>query len=520
MVIGGGHNGLVAAFYLARRGLRTLVLERRERVGGACTTEPTWPGYRVSTAAYVLNLLRPAILRDMRLAERGLALDAQDPAYCALYPDGRHLYVANDTRWTCEEMARFSRHDAEAYPRMEQDLRRLARFLAPLFDAPPPDPRARRLSDLWGLLRLGARAARQRGSLAEIAWLMATSAKSFLDQRFESEEIKALLASQAVIANSVGPAAVGTAYVLLHHVAGEVAGGGWAWGFVRGGMGRVSELMAEAAREAGVEIRTGVEVERILTRNGRVRGAALADGTEIEARIVVSNADPKRTFLGLVDPEALPAEFLSAIRGYKCDGTIMKINLAVGELPRIKRLPGDGVQPYHRASIQTCTSMEEMERAADEAKHGVPAREPMIEMCIPTVFDPSLAPPGKHVISILARYLPYRLREGTWDSIRDTIADRILARLAEFMPNLPGSIEHREVLSPVDLERRFALTGGHTAHGDMSPDQIFFLRPVPGYGDHRSPIAGLYLCGAGTHPGGGVCGAAGRNCAQQVLRDN
>ena len=519
VVVGGGHNGLVAAFYLARRGLRTLVLERRDLVGGACVTESTWPGYRVSNAAYVLSLLRPAVLRDLKLRERGLRLDPLDPPYCSLYPDGRRLYVSNDTRQTCDEIARFSRRDADEYPRMESYLRRLAGLLAPLFDSPPPDPALRRLRDLAGFVRLGGRALATRDSLAEMAWLFTTSARQFLDERFESEEVKALLASQAVIANSVGPSAQGTAYVLLHHVAGEVAGGGWAWGFVRGGMGRVTEMMAEAAREAGAEIRTGVEVSRIVSRNGRVTGVALDRGEEIAARIVLSNADPKRTFLGLVEPGALDAPFLSAIRRYRCDGPIMKINLAVGELPRLRSDTGSGVQPYHRSSIQICPSMESMERAADEAKYGAPAREPMIEMCIPTVFDPSLAPPGRHIISILARYLPYRLREGSWDGIRDPVADRILAQIGEYMPNLPGSILHREVLSPLDLERRYYLTGGHTAHGDMGPDQIFFLRPAPGYGSHRTPIAGLYLCGAGTHPGGGVAGACGRNCARQVLGD-
>ncbi len=519
VVVGGGHNGLVAAFYLARRGRRTLVLERRDIVGGACVTEETWPGYRVSSAAYVLSLLRPAVLRDMRLAERGLRLDPQDPPCCSLYPDGRRLYISNDTRRTREEIGRFSGPDAEAYPRMEADLRRLAGLVAPLFDSPPPDPRLRTLRDLAGALRLGGLALRHRGALAEAAWLFSTSAKQFLDERFESEEVKAVLASQAVIANSVGPSAPGTAYVLLHHVAGEVAGGGWAWGFVRGGMGRVTELMAEAAREAGAEVRTGAEVERIRTRDGRVTGVVLGGGEEIDARAVLSNADPKRTFLGLVESRALDEGFLSAARRYRCDGVVIKINLAVAELPRLRTIPGSGVEPYHRASIQICPSMESMERAADQAKYGEPASEPMIEMCIPTVYDSSLAPPGRHIVSILARYFPYRLRQGTWEALRDTVADRVLARIAEHMPNLPGSILHREVLTPIDLERRFYLTGGHTAHGDMGPDQIFFQRPLPGYGDHRTPVEGLYLCGAGTHPGGGVSGASGRNCARQVLRD-
>ena len=519
LVVGGGHNGLVAAFYLARWGLRTLVLERREFVGGACVTETIWPGYRASTGAYVLSLIRPAIFRDMRLAERGLQVIPLDPPACNVYPNGRHLYLHDDTRKTCEEMTRFSKRDAEAYPKMEAELERIGRLLGPLFDRPPPDPRMRDLRDVLGLLRLGARGIRCRDSLLDTAWLFSTSLEQFLEERYESNEIKTAFAWHAINDNSVGPGTPGTAYVIVHDQI--QAAGGMPWGLVRGGMGRLTELMAEAAREAGVEIRTGAEVDRILTHNGRARGVALKGGDEIEARVVLSNADPKRTFLGLVDPSALDDSFLSAIRRYRCEGTSVKINLAVAELPRIKGLPGNGVQPYHRCMISiNPLTVGELDLAMDDSRRGIPCtNNPHIELCFPTASDPSLAPPGKHIITIDVNSQPYRLKEGSWDEIKDQVAERIIRQISEYMPDLPDLILHRQVLSPLDLERRLYLTGGHALHGDMGPDQLFFLRPVPGCGDYRSPIRGLYMCGAGTHPGGSVNGANGRNCAHEVWRD-
>ncbi|MEE9230682.1 MAG: NAD(P)/FAD-dependent oxidoreductase [Acidobacteriota bacterium] len=520
VVVGGGHNGLVAAFYLARRGLRTLVLERNDVVGGPCITESPWPGYQVSSGAYALGLLRPAVSRDMRLAERGLRIDPKDPQACNLYADGRHLYLHDDIQRTCEEIARFSKRDAKAYRRMAAELDRIARFLSPLFDRAAPDPRIGGPRDLLGLARLGLRAFRFRSSMLDTAMLFSTSAQQFLEERFESEEIRSTFAWEAIDNNSVGPSTPGTAHLLLHaHVASEVGGESGNWGFVRGGMGRVPELMAEAAREAGAEIRTNAEVERIMTRNGRAVGVALRGGEEISARIVLSNADPKRTFLGLVDAKEFDECFLAAIRRYRCEGTSIRINLAVGELPRVRGMPRDGVQPYHRSTISINRSMDELERGAQDMKHGIPTPAPHIQMCIPTVSDPSLAPPGKHIIFMDAVCQPYSLSEGSWDQIRDAVADRIIRQLGEYMPNLPGSILHRQILCPLEVERRFYMTGGHHLHGDMGPDQLFFLRPAPGCGSYRSPLRGLYLCGAGTHPGGGVSGANGRNCARQVWRD-
>ena len=299
----------------------------------------------------------------------------------------------------------------------------------------------------------------------------------------------------------------------------KVGGENGNWGFVRGGMGRVTQLMAEAAREAGAEIRTEVEVERITTRDGRAVGVALQGGDEISAGVVLSNADPKRTFLGLVDAKELDESFRATIRSYRCEGTSIRINLAVGELPRFKGIPGDGAQPYHRSMIWIDRNLDELEKGAQDMKNGIPTPEPHVEMCIPTVSDPSLAPPGKHIIIMDAVCHPYRLAEGSWDEIRDTVADRIIRQLGDYMPNLPDSILHREVLCPLEIERRFYMTGGHHCHGDMGPDQLFFLRPAPGLGNYRTPLRGLYMCGSGVHPGGGITGAPGRNCARQVWRD-
>ena len=520
VIVGGGHNGLVAAFYLAQRGLRPLVLERRPFVGGACNTEEFAPGFRASTGAYVLSMLREPIWRDMRLAKRGLVVDPAGPSL-NLFADGTAFMLDDDIRTTQEEIRRFSRSDAEVFPAFEAELAGLAQAIRPMFDWTPPNPGLQHPRDLAGLARLGARALRYRRALLGAGYLFSTSVTQYLDEWFESDVLKAALGWHAINDSVSGPSTPGTAYVLLHDHAAEESGGGVrAWGFVRGGMGVVTALIADAAREAGAEIRTDAEVEAVVIEDERAVGVRLVGGEEIRASVVLSNADPKRTFLSLCEPSDLPAQFLAAIRAYRCNGTSIKINLAVSELPRAAAMGGSGaVQPYQRGIVELSQPLLDMDRAQSLALRGIPADDPHIELCIPTVHDPTLAPPGCHVVTIDVNSQPYHLAEGEWDGIRDRIADRAIAQIGALFPNLEVSILHRQVLSPLDLERVLGLTGGHALHGDMGADQLFSLRPVRGHADYRTPVTGLYLCGAGTHPGGGVTGANGRNCAREVLRD-
>ena len=518
IVVGGGHNGLVAGFYLARAGLRTVILERRGFVGGACVTEEFAPGYRASTGAYVLSMLRESIWRDMRLVGRGIEVDPAGPTL-NLYPDGAHYYLSDDMKLTLEETRRFSPKDVEALMRFERDLGRLASVVVPLFEQPPPDLRLQELNDWRVALRYGWIGLKYRASLADLLFLFTTSASQFLGERFRSEHVMAALGWHAINDSIAGPSTPGTAFVLLHDHASEESGGGpRSWGFVRGGMGKLPDLMADAAREAGAEIRTDAEVERILVSGGRAVGVALASGEELRAPRVVSNADPKLTFLKLVEEHELPEWFLAAIRMFRSNGTSIKINLGVSELPMVRGLPEGGVQPYHTGVMELNPFMADMDRQQDLARAGVAADPAHIEVCFPTVHDPSLAPEGKHIMTIDVNSQPYELKDD-WDQIKEARADRAIAQMAEYFPKLPDLIEHRQVLSPLDMERLLGMTGGHALHGDMAPDQLLFLRPVRGYADYRTPVRGLYLCGAGTHPGGGVTGANGRNAAREVLRD-
>jgi phytoene dehydrogenase-like protein len=518
VIVGGGHNGLVAAFYLSRAGLRTLVLERRDIVGGACVTEEFAPGFRASPGAYVLSMLRDPVWTDLRLRERGLRVDQAGPSL-NIYPDGQTFTLHGDRARTIEEIRALSPADASAFPEFEETLARIAGSLTPVFDWTPPNPRARSLHDLRELARFGRLAFQTRRDLDTAAYLFTTSAKRFLDEHFENDMVKSALGWESISNTLAGPSTPGTAYNLLHEAASGGSGGGLGWGFVPGGMGVVTQLMAEAAREAGAEIRTSAPVARILTRNGEATGVALAAGEEIRARRILSNADPKRTFLTLIDAADLPADFLGSIRAYRSEGASMKINLAVAELPRLRGTSSAQVQPYHRGLIQITKPLADLDRDQEIARSGRSADGSHAELCIPTVHDPSLAPEGAHVLTIGVRSQPYQLREGSWDDIKEKVADQAIETLGTFLPNLPGSVLHREILSPLDLERRLALTGGHHLHGDMSPDQLLFMRPVRGYANYRTPINGLFLCGAGTHPGGGVTGANGRNCAREVLRE-
>jgi phytoene dehydrogenase-like protein len=520
IVVGCGHNGLVASFYLARAGLSVLALERRPLVGGCCVTEEFAPGYRASTGAYVLSMLREQIWQDMRLAERGLTVSPAGPSL-NLFADGERFMLSEDLAETEAEIDRYSTRDARRFRDFEQRLADMARIVIPMFNWTPP-AEGQGLADLATAARLGRRALAGRRDLTDLMFLFSTSASQYLDTWFESDHLKGVLGWHAINDSVSGPSTPGTAYVLLHDHASEESGGGVrSWGFVRGGMGEVTRLMAEAAREVGAEIRTEAEVEEILTADGRVAGVRLAGGEEVTAPVVLSNADPKRTFQQLVAADAVPDSYRSAIAAYRCIGTSIKINLGVSELPRASGVDGNGEMPYHRGIMEVTSSLADMDRAQALAMQGMPAEDAHIELCIPTVHDPSLAPEGKHVVTIDINSQPYRLAggQGSWDDIRERVADRAIAQLGDHFPNLPDSIEHRQVLSPLDLERLLGITGGHALHGDMGSDQLFALRPVPGHGDYRTPVRGLYLCGAGTHPGGGVTGANGRNCAREVMRD-
>lgn len=495
VVVGAGHNGLVCAAYLASAGRRVLVLDRRDRVGGAATTEEIHPGFRASTAAYLVSLLQPKIVRDLELHRHGYEVMPKDPAYFAPFPDGRAFFMWQDMARTQAEIARLSPRDAERYPAYEAFLDRAAAAIRPWLLRPPPATGTPFDDD---------------PELA--ATFVHGSAADLLDRWFESDRLKVALASDGVIGHNGGPRTPGTAYVLLHHQMGGVGGVRGLWGFVRGGTGALSEAIASSARAAGAEIRLNAEVGRILTRDGAAVGVALADGEEIAADAVVSNADPKRTFLGLVAPGDLPFDFRARVASFRSAGCSFKVNLALDGLPAFTAAPGREVGPQHRGTVHLCPSLEYMDSAWRDCRAGRPSAAPTLELTIPTAYDPSLAPPGKHVVSIFAQYAPYGLVEGSWDELRDSFADRVVDVLAAYAPNVKSLILGRKVYSPLDLERTFGMAGGHIFHGELSPDQLFGKRFA-----YETPIKGLFLCGSGTHPGGGVMGAPGHNAAAAVL---
>jgi phytoene dehydrogenase-like protein len=521
VIVGAGHNGLVAAAYLARRGLRVLVLERRGIVGGACVTETVFPGCKVSTAAYLTGLMLPEVIRDLELPRFGYQVMAKDPPSFTPFPDGRCLFLWQDQRRSCEEIARFARRDAETYPAYVARLQRLARFVERLLTITPPNLAPRSWRDLLGFAGLARRLlGLPPHALVDLTRIMAQSVRDFLDGWFESDALKVTLATDGVIGANGGPMTPGTAYVLLHHCMGEVNGVRGVWGFVRGGMGGLTQALARSAEAHGATIRIGAQVERVLVRDGRATGVVLESGEEIPARVVASSADPKGTFLRLVGAEYLDPEFARAVDRIKMDGVSMKVNLALGELPNFRALPGTRMSPQHRATIHLCPSLDAMEQAWDDAKYGRPSARPMLEVTIPTTYDDSLAPAGIHLMSIFAQYAPYRLAGNQgWSDIREAVADRVVEVLCEYAPNVKGAILHRHILTPADLESEYGMTGGNIFHGEMSLDQLFCLRPVAGWARYRTPIRNLYLCGSGAHPGGGVTGAPGRNAAREILAD-
>jgi phytoene dehydrogenase-like protein len=516
IIVGGGHNGLVTAAYLAAGGARTLVLERRRILGGACVTEEVFPGFRFSTLSYISALLRPAVVRDLQLKRRGFELLPCDPAVLVPFEDGRSLALWDDAERTRAEISAFSTRDADAYEEMQEQFARIARFLALLIDRPPPSPSLRRPADAWYVLRLAGRfRGLDRADRDTFIQLMTASVQDFLDERFETDAVKAALGASAAIGLAGGPRTPGTAYVMLHYAVG---GGESSWGFVRGGMGTITQAMAEACRERGVELRTGVEIAEIRAQNGRVRGVTLATGDEIDAPVVVSNADPKRTFLSLVDRRQIDPDYLRGIKSFRMTGTCAKVNLALSDLPGFTCRPG-APSDAHTGTTEIACSLENLEDGWDACKHGRIAERPCCEVVFPSVRDGTLAPAGKHVLSASVQYVPYELADGDWDARREELGDRVIDTIATYAPSIRDVILHRQVLTPLDLEREYGLTNGNKYHGDLTLAQMFIMRPVMGWARYRTPIDGLYLCGAGTHPGPGVMGAAGRNAAGEILRD-
>ena len=520
IVIGGGHNGLVTAAYAARAGVKVLVLERREVLGGACVTEELWPGFKVSTAAYVNSLLRPEIIRDLELKRHGFKMLPRNPSSFTPFPDGRSLLLGPNKAQTHKEVAKFSEKDADALPKYERMLERVAAFIEPTLIQTPPNPWSFRPGNLMKLARLGMSFARLGTDGQKAVEILTGAATPILDRWFESEQLKVTLATDAIIGAMASPSMPGTAYVLFHHVMGECDGIRGVWGYVRGGMGGISSAIASAAQESGAEIRTSAEVTRILVKKGEATGVVLKDGTEIRARRVASGADAHVTFLKLVDGADLPPEFVEAVKNIDYSSASLKINISLSELPDFKALPGTQPGPQHRGTIHITPTMDYIERAYDNAKYGCPSEYPIIEATIPSVLDDSLAPPGKHVMSMFTQYFPYKLAPGlSLQEEKEKYAERCFDLMNEYAPNFRRSVIGRQVLSPVDLERRFGLTGGNIMQGAMSLSSLSFMRPVPGYANYRTPIRGLYLCGAATHPGGGVMGACGYNAAREILRD-
>jgi phytoene dehydrogenase-like protein len=520
IVIGAGHNGLTAAAYLARAGLSTLVLERRDIVGGSCVTEEIAPGCRVSTTSYIASMLRPEVISELRLADHGLRMIPCDPAIQVPFSDGHVVPWWAGRERARQEFSKISAKDATRFVQVDNQLKKLARYLQPFFLEPPPEIDTSSFRGWSDLFRAGKRF---RGisnrEVAQLISFLTGSLGEFLDQNYESEKMKTMFLANNVYGKHGGPYQPGTAIGLLFHLlsGGEQELQGFC-GHVMGGMGSITQALAAAGRRLGVEIRTGVTVARVDVRNGRARSVVLDDGTELRARTVLSNADPKRTFLGFLDAKELPEDFLCSVRGIKMDGPCAKVNMVLGEEPRFTGT-SLAATPLERTFYTLVPSLEFAERCYDIAKFGDIPEELWVDCVVSSNADASLAPPGKHILTCFVQYVPYRLRQGRWDEQRELLGDRVVKKIAEYAPNVAGSIVARQVLTPLDLERTYGLTEGNIFHGDLRLEQLFFMRPVPGWSQYRTPIDGLYLCGAGAHPGGGVTGAPGRNAAHQALRD-
>ena len=516
VLVGGGHNALVAAAYLGRAGRKVLVLERRHLVGGAAVTEEIFPGFKFSVFSYVVSLLRPEIIRDLELPRHGLQILPLESTIVPL-DNGDYLGSWGDPDLSRRELARHSPRDAEAATQFGHLMHHMAMAVKPILAMMPPDPTSLAPSDLRGMLNFaghfGSLGAERFHALYK---LMTMSSADYLDEWFEFDPLKATKSASGIIGTFLGPRSPGSAYVLLHHYMGEIDGAFRAWGFQKGGTGAISESIARAARALGAEIRTDAEVVQVLVKGGRVTGVALASGEEIAASLVVSGLDPRLTFTRLVDPNSLPGDLVEGIRRFKFRGSSGKVNLALSGLPTLACLPGN-VRAL-RGAISVSPSVAYLERAYDDAKYGEFSRHPYMDVVIPSMIDPGMAPPGKHVMSIFVQYAPHNLNGGWTDEKREAFGDTVVKTLSRYAPNIESLILHRQVLTPADIERITGLTEGNIFQGELALQQLFFLRPVPRWAKYRTPIRGYWQCGAGTHPGGGIMGGSGRLAAREILK--
>ncbi len=518
LIIGAGHNGLVAAALLAKAGLRVLILERRTTIGGGAATEEIFPGFKFNTGAHDAGLFRPEIFAALNLQKPGLEFIESPVAVFAPQPDGTALSLWRDQKKNLAEVARFSKSDAEKFPAFVRLVSRLSEVLSSIMLLTPPNVTQNSFGDLRAWAGAGLKLKRLgKQDMMEFLRVLPMAVTEFLNEWFESEAFKGVLGAAGVTGSMQGPQASGTAFMMLYHYLGRANGGFKSSRFVRGGMGQLSASLASAARKHGAEIRTGMEVAHISLKDGVATGVVLKNGEENSARVVISNADPRHTFFDLVGAPHLGPQFVRRVRNIRFRGSTAKINLALNGLPRFSSAPHDPA--YLAGHLVICPNLEYLERAYDEAKYGNFSQQPYLDVVIPTVLDSSLAPPGKHIMSITMQYAPYTLKNGTWDEQRIKLGDRVVDTLSEYAPNLKELILHRQVITPLDWERDYGLTEGCIFHGQMGLDQLLFMRPVAGYGQYRAPIQNLYLCGAGTHPGGGVTGAPGYNAAREILRD-
>jgi phytoene dehydrogenase-like protein len=517
IVVGGGHNGLVSAAYLARAGLKVVVLESRELVGGATVTEEVFPGYKYSVFSYVVSILRPEIIEDLHLPQHGLTI-LPLPSTLTPLPNGDYLFRNDDHYRTFREIARHSKRDAEAYQEYGRAMYFMAKAVKPILGLVPPDPAARNPLELLRLAELGRHLLGiGRENVHTLTKLMTMASADFLDEWFETDVLKATMSASGIIGTFLGPRSPGTAYVLLHHYMGELDGVFRAWGFAKGGTGGLAEALAGAAQSFGAEIRTQAVATAVMTKGSRAIGVALENGQELRAPIVISSLDPRKTFLELLPSGLLPDGLLADLNNFRFNGSSGKVNLALDAAPDFAAWPGDG--PHLRGAISISPSVSYLERAYDDAKYGDFSQQPYIDVIIPSMIDRDMAPPGKHVLSCFVQYAPYHLRTGTWEEKREAFGDAVVETLEQFIPNLRQIILHRQVITPLDIEQMTGLSEGNIFQGELSLSQLFFLRPARGLAKYRTPVRGYYQCGSGSHPGGGITGAPGRLAALEILKD-